>query len=86
MTTIPTFVSSTMTIPLSTKTLPPSATLTPIAGSNKITYAVSNEDFANPERGFMKQSSIFPDQPFDAQKVRGTAALRYTGLDLLPAR
>ncbi len=35
-----------------------------------ITYQESNEDFANPERGFMKQSSIYPDQVFDANKVR----------------
>jgi hypothetical protein len=67
-----TSVSSTPTVPFSTATLQPGQTLTPapIAGGNKIVYAVSNEDFANPERGFMKQSSIFPDQPFDAQKVR----------------
>jgi len=49
-----------------------STTLTPapVIPSNKITYTGSNEDFANQERGLMKQSSIFPDQPFDAQKVR----------------
>ena len=65
-------VASITNIALSTVTLLPRGTLTPvpIAGSNKITYAVSNEDFANPERGFMKQSSVFPEQPFDAQKVR----------------
>ena len=56
----------------SVSTLPPTTgpTLTPVAGNNRIVYTVSNEDFANPERGFMKQSSIFPDQPFDANKVR----------------
>ena len=60
--------------PAKTSTPRPTAstTLTPAPDvpSNKITYTVSNEDFANPERGFMKQSSIFPEQPFDAQKVR----------------
>ena len=70
MTAIPTLVSSAPTVPFSTATPQSGLTSTPIAGGNKITYVVSNEDFANPERGFMKQSSVFPDQPFDAQKVR----------------
>jgi len=35
----------------------------------QITYKPSSEDFANPERGFMKQSSIFLNQPFSSSKV-----------------
>jgi hypothetical protein len=65
-----TSVATATTVPLFITTLPALPTLTAVTGSNKITYTVSNEDFANPERGFMKQSSIFPEQPFDAQKVR----------------
>jgi len=61
-------------LPAKTSTPRPTASTTltpaPVVPSNKITYNVSNEDFANPERGFMKQSSIFPEQLFDAQKVR----------------
>ena len=45
-------------------------TTTPPAGSVKIVYTASTEDIANPERGFMKQSSIFPDQPLDTNKIR----------------
>jgi hypothetical protein len=41
-----------------------------VVPGNRIVYSVSNEDFANPERGFMKQSSIFPDQPLDPDKIR----------------
>lgn len=50
----------------------PSATPTPTQGSGSqiIHYTASTEDFPNPERGFMKQSSIFPDQPLDPAKVR----------------
>lgn len=50
----------------------PTLTETPAAGGSttRIVYAASNEDIANPERGFMKQSSIFPDQPFDTNKIR----------------
>lgn len=40
------------------------------SGLVEINYQSTNEDFANPERGFMKQSSIFLNQPFDANKVR----------------
>ena len=36
---------------------------------DKITFTASNEDFANPERGFMKQSAIFLDQPLDPGKI-----------------
>jgi len=36
---------------------------------NKITYTSSLDDIANPERGFMKQSSIFVDQPLDPSKI-----------------
>ena len=43
---------------------------TPQAGTVKIVYTASSEDIANPERGFMKQSSIFPDQPLDPNKIR----------------
>lgn len=39
-------------------------------GLTEITYQPSNEDFANPERGFMKQSWIWPDQSFDPYKIR----------------
>src|SRR3989344_6854318 len=35
-----------------------------------VTFQPSSEDIANPERGFMKQSSIYVDQPLDATKVR----------------
>jgi len=58
----------------SVSTLPPTEgptpTLVPISGNIRIVYTVSNEDFANPERGFMKQSSVFPEQPLDLNKVR----------------
>ncbi|HKY54137.1 MAG TPA: DUF4832 domain-containing protein [Anaerolineales bacterium] len=47
-----------------------SPTTTPQAGTVKIVYTASTEDIANPERGFMKQSSIFPDQPLDPNKIR----------------
>jgi len=57
-------------LPAATSTAVSGPTATPVSGGSRIVYTVSNEDFANPERGFMKQSSIFPDQPFDAQKVR----------------
>lgn len=60
--------SAAMNTPLSVATHTP--TTTPSASSTRIVYASSNEDIANPERGFMKQSSIFPDQPFEANKVR----------------
>lgn len=40
------------------------------ASSQQLTYTPSSEDFPNPERGFMKQSSIYPDQPFDPNKIR----------------
>jgi hypothetical protein len=45
---------------------------TAAAGSGKIriAYTPSDADFANPERGFMKQSSIFPDQPLDPNKIK----------------
>ncbi|NIM96355.1 MAG: DUF4832 domain-containing protein [Anaerolineales bacterium] len=36
----------------------------------RIVFTPSNEDFANPERGFMKQSSIWPDEPFSTSKIR----------------
>ena len=36
----------------------------------RIVYSPSNEDFVNPERGFMKQSSIWVDQPLDPTKIR----------------
>ena len=49
---------------------PQAPTATPPAGSIKFTYVASTEDIANPERGFMKQSSIFPDQPLDTNKIR----------------
>jgi Domain of unknown function (DUF4832)/Domain of unknown function (DUF4874) len=59
-------------IPLSveTSTVARTPVLTPMSGEVQINYSASNEDFANPERGFMKQSSVFPDQPFDPNKVR----------------
>ncbi len=41
----------------------------PPASSVKITFTPSNEDFANPERGFMKQSSIFPDQTLSLNQI-----------------
>lgn len=39
-----------------------------------ITFQPSSEDIANPERGFMKQSSIYVDQPLDPTKVRALAS------------
>jgi hypothetical protein len=33
--------------------------------TREVTYTASNEDFANPERGFMHQKSIWPDQGVD---------------------
>jgi len=57
-------------LPAATSTAASGPTATPVSGGSRIVYTVSNEDFANPERGFMKQSSIFPEQPFDPQKVR----------------
>jgi len=54
---------------LSTPTKAATATLTPTPNI-KIVYSPSNEDFANPERGFMKQSSIFPDEPLGPRKIR----------------
>ena len=55
---------------LSASSTPQSPITTQQAGSARIVYAASDEDIANPERGFMKQSSIFPDQPFEANKIR----------------
>ncbi|MCR4264339.1 MAG: DUF4832 domain-containing protein, partial [Candidatus Roizmanbacteria bacterium] len=53
---------------------PPTPTRTPTptspAGRVRVSYSPSSEDFANPERGFMKQSSIWLDQPLDATKIR----------------
>jgi len=53
-----------------TSTTPQPPTVTAPAGSVKVVYNASTEDIANPERGFMKQSSIFPDQPLDTNKIR----------------
>ncbi len=52
-------------IPSKTPTITPTA-----SGSNTTSFNPSLEDFPNPERGFMKQSSIFPDQAFDQTKIR----------------
>jgi hypothetical protein len=46
----------------------------PAAGSSpsttrQILFVESNEDFANPERGFMKQASVFVDQPLTLNQV-----------------
>ena len=54
----------------STSITPPTSTVTAPVGSVRIVFTSSNEDIANPERGFMKQSSIFPDQPLDTNKIR----------------
>jgi len=64
--------STTTAIPTltATSTTPQPSTATPPAGSVRIVFTSSNEDIANPERGFMKQSSIFPDQPLDTNKIR----------------
>jgi len=35
----------------------------------KIVFTPSTEDFANPERGFMKQASIFPEQTLSLNKI-----------------
>jgi len=67
--------STSPALPTSTATatvvIPPqSSTATPLAGNIRIAYSPSTDDIGNPDRGFMKQSSIFPDQPFDPNKVR----------------
>ena len=41
-----------------------------VAASTTVTFQPSVDEFPNPERGFMKQSSIFVDQPLDTAKVR----------------
>lgn len=77
-TATPTAIAVSATAQLSTATstvlpispTPQSATVTPQSGAVKIVYTASTEDIANPERGFMKQSSIFPDQPLDPNKIR----------------
>jgi len=57
--------------PTETATPTPSHTPTSIStNQTQIQYTPSTEDFANPERGFMKQSSIFPDEPLDPDKIR----------------
>lgn len=56
--------------PTPTLTPLPTETPTPTPGNINITYTQSYEDFANPERGFMKQSSIWVDQPLDPNKIR----------------
>lgn len=59
------------TVPTSTPL--PTATSTALptqAPENvKIVFSPSNEDFANPERGFMKQASVFPDQTLSLNKI-----------------
>ncbi|HZM21148.1 MAG TPA: DUF4832 domain-containing protein [Anaerolineales bacterium] len=55
---------------ISASPTPQPPTTTPPAGSVRIVFTASTEDIANPERGFMKQSSIFPDQPLDTNKIR----------------
>ncbi|MBI3443599.1 DUF4832 domain-containing protein [Candidatus Woesebacteria bacterium] len=42
---------------------------TPTPGSTK-TFSPTDEDFANPERGFMKQSTVWVDQPLDPTKIK----------------
>jgi len=75
-TTTPTAIVASATPQSSTSTAlpvsptPQQPTTTPPAGSAKIVFTASTEDIANPERGFMKQSSIFPDQPLDPNKIR----------------
>ena len=56
-------------MPTPTSSLTPTPTPLPEL-TNKITYTASSIDFANPERGFMKQSSVFVDQTLDLAKVR----------------
>jgi Domain of unknown function (DUF4832)/Domain of unknown function (DUF4874) len=69
-------VSTSTALPLPTSTAvttvvpPPVSTATPVAGSIRIAYAASTDDIANPDRGFMKQISIFPDQAFDPAKIK----------------
>jgi Domain of unknown function (DUF4832)/Domain of unknown function (DUF4874)/S-layer homology domain len=46
------------------------STITPTADNIRILYSASTDDFANPDRGFMKQMSIFPDQGFDPDKIK----------------
>lgn len=72
--------TTTTPTPVSTPTLPPTPTPvstptstplpTPTVVPGDITFLPTNEDFANPERGFMKQSSIWPDEVFDPYKIR----------------
>ena len=47
--------------PTATSSLP-KPTSVPTETTSQIIYAASNEDFANPDRGFMRQTSIWPDQ------------------------
>lgn len=58
--------------PIPTNTLPPTATDTPLPATatatstpmamSEILYVADTSDFSNPERGFMFQKSIFPEQ------------------------
>ncbi|MDQ3006221.1 MAG: hypothetical protein M3R47_12680, partial [Chloroflexota bacterium] len=51
-TTMPTVINTSTAVPTSTTPQPP--TVTAPAGSVRVAYSSSNEDIANPERGFMK--------------------------------
>ncbi len=64
-TPVPTTIAPTAVLPTSTAQNP----TPPASGDVKITFVPSNEDFANPERGFMKQASVFPDEPLSLNKV-----------------
>lgn len=58
-----------------TPTVTPSPTLTGTPPAiTVINYDPSNADILNPERGFLRQSSIFLNQPFDTSKVRAISA------------
>lgn len=61
--------------PTPTITVTPTETETPtetpiVPTQQEIVFQPSSLDIKNPERGFMKQSSIYPDQTFDPNKIR----------------
>ncbi|HEX9872656.1 MAG TPA: DUF4832 domain-containing protein [Candidatus Tectomicrobia bacterium] len=67
-TATPTATPTPTPTPTATPTSVPTASPVPTSASGdlrEVTYAPSNEDFANPERGFMYQKSIWPDQGTD---------------------
>jgi hypothetical protein len=62
-------VSASGTVPARTAGATASSTQASSPDSSLIVYTPSNTDFANPERGFMKQASVFPDQALSLNKI-----------------